>query len=360
MQILITGNLGYIGSRLVSRLAASGHELTGLDASWFAGANVEPIARPQVQHTADIRDLVSDVDGIRRLRTMLDRVDAVVHLAAVSNDPMADLLPSVTYEINYEASVRFARAARDAGVRRFFFFSTCSVYGDATGVVDESTPPRVLTPYADTKLRLERELQRLASSNFLPIILRSATVYGYAPALRLDLIVNGMAAWALTTGVVRLISTGEAFRPQVHVDDLVELTTRLLDRDEAGLAAIAGHPLNVGANEANYTIRALAELVATRVSGASVRLDDGAWVDRRSYRVRFDRLEQLVPEVAIRRVEETIDPLVAQYRRVALADGDVRELRFTRLKQLRQLRLDGVLDDNLRARLSAHRQIAAR
>jgi nucleoside-diphosphate-sugar epimerase len=160
--------------------------------------------------------------------------------------------------------------------------------------------------------------------------------------------------------VVRLISTGEAFRPQVHVDDLVELTARLLDRDEAGFAAIAGHPVNVGANEANYTIRGLADLIASRVSGASVRLDDGAWVDRRSYRVRFDRLQQLVPEVPIRRVEEAIEPLVAQYRRVALADGDVRELRYTRLQQLRQLRLDGVLDDNLRGMRSRARQTAIR
>lgn len=360
MQVLVTGNLGYIGSRLIARLAARGHELTGLDASWFAGANIEPIAHPRVQHTADIRDLVSDRDGLGTLRTMLDGVDAIVHLAAVSNDPMADLLPSVTHEINYEASMRFAHAARDAGIRRFFLFSTCSVYGDATGEVDETTPPRVLTPYADTKVRLERELQGLASSDFLPVIFRSATVYGYAPALRLDLIVNGMTAWALTTGVVRLISTGEAFRPQVHIDDLVELTSQLLDRDEAGLAAIAGTPINVGANEANYTIRGLAELIASRVLGAAVRMDDGAWVDRRSYRVRFDRLKELVPEVPMRRVEDAIDPLVAEYRRVALADGDVRELRYTRLQQLRQLRSDGVLDDNLRGVPSKVRQAAAR
>ena len=348
MRVLVTGNLGYIGSRLIGRLAARGHELTGLDASWFEGANIEPIARPAAQHLADMRDLVSDADGIGRLRAMLDGLDAVVHLAAVSNDPMADLLPFVTNEINYEASARLARVARDAGVRRFLFFSTCSVYGDAAGEVDESTPPRVLTPYADSKLRLERELLRLASADFLPVIFRSATVYGYAPALRLDLIVNGMAAWALTTGVVRLISTGEAFRPQVHIDDLVELTARLLDRDDAGFASIAGHPVNVGANEANYTIRGLAELIADRVPGASVRMDDDAWVDRRSYRVQFDHLTQLVPEVPIRRVEEAIEPLVAEYRRVGLADCDVRSLRYTRLQQLRQSRLDGTLDDNLR------------
>ena len=348
VRVLVTGNLGYIGPRLVQRLLDTGNDVVGLDAGWYADAHVEEIARPEVQHRADVRDLVTDGAGQRQLRHMLEGVGAVVHLAAVSNDPVADLLPSLTHDINFEASARFAHLVRDAGIGRFVFLSTCSVYGDANGEVDETTPPRVLTPYADTKVRMEAVLQRMASSRFLPAILRSATVYGYAPALRLDLIANGMVAWALTTGVVRLISTGDALRPQVHIDDLTDLVVHLLGRDTGSFAEVAGSPLNVGANAANYSIRGLAELIASRVPGANVRMDEGAWVDKRSYRVRFDRLATLVPGVKIRLVEDAVPELVARYRRIGLNASDVRELTYTRLTQLRRLREAGILDEQLR------------
>lgn len=347
VRVLVTGNLGYIGPRLVDRLLAAGHVVIGVDAGWYTSALAEPVVRPETQYLADLRDLVRPAQG-DQLREMLEGVDAVVHLAAVSNDPVADLLPSITHEINLDMSVAFARAARAAGVRRFVFLSTCSVYGDADGEVDESTPPRVLTPYADTKVRFEEALMRLAAPGFEPVILRSATVYGYSPALRLDLMVNGMTAWALTTGIVRLISTGEANRPQVHVDDLVGLISGLLSRDTADFGALAGMPINVGSNQANYTIRELAELVAARVPGAEVRVDDGAWVDKRSYRVRFDRMARLLPGTRIRSVEDSVAALAGEYRRIALAGRDVRALRYTRLGHLRHARERGIIDEQLR------------
>jgi nucleoside-diphosphate-sugar epimerase len=354
VRILVTGNLGYIGPPLVHRLVADGHEVLGLDAGWFAADLVEPITEPAAQHRHDVRSLVADAAGRRVLAELLDGVDTVCHLAAVSNDPVANVSPEVTAEINFEASARLCDAAKAAGVRRLVFYSTCSVYGEAGGEVDEESPPRILTPYAATKVRLEEHLMRIADGGFLPVILRDATIFGYAPGMRLDLILNGMTAWALTTGVVRLMSTGEALRPQLHVDDLVELTSHILAQPDARLASLAARPINVGRNDNNYAIRQLAEIVADRVPGASVRTDLDAWVDHRSYRVRFDLLGRLLPEAPIRRrVPDTIDGLAAAYRRVGLTREDVESERFTRLGQLRRAQQRGILDAQLRSVLAA-------
>jgi nucleoside-diphosphate-sugar epimerase len=350
VRILVTGNLGYIGPLLVNRLIRDGHEVVGVDAGWFAADLIEPITAPSVQHHHDVRTLVADGEGRRSLAALLEGVDAVCHLAAVSNDPVADVSPEVTAEINFTASARLAEEVKAAGVRRLVFYSTCSVYGDAHGEVDESTPPRILTPYADSKVRLERHLMRLAGDRFWPVIFRDATVFGYSPGVRLDLIVNGMTAWAMTTGVVRLMSTGEALRPQLHVDDLVELTAHVLAEPDERFFHIAGRPINVGLNENNYAIRELAEIVAARIPGAHVRTDPDAWVDRRSYRVRFDLLARLLPEAPLRRlVPASIEELAAAYRRVGLTRHDVESGRLTRLGQLRRAQERGILDAQLRS-----------
>ena len=354
MRILVTGNLGYIGPLLVRRLVADGHEVLGLDVGWFAADLVEPITEPAVQHRHDVRSLVADAAGRRVLAELLEGVDALCHLAAVSNDPVANVSPEVTAEINFTASARLCDAAKAAGVRRLVFFSTCSVYGDAGGEVNEETPPRILTPYAATKVRLEEHLVRIADGDFAPIILRDATIFGYAPGMRLDLILNGMTAWALTTGVVRLMSTGEALRPQLHVDDLVELSGHLLSLPESRFAALAARPINVGRDDNNFAIRELAQIVASHVPGATVRTDADAWIDHRSYRVSFDLLGRLIPEAPIRRsVPDSIEPLADAYRRVGLTRGDVESERFTRLGQLQRAQQRGILDAQLRSVLAA-------
>jgi len=354
MRILVTGNLGYIGPSLVTRLRADGHETVGLDTGWFMHANAEPPDLPDLQHFVDLRDLVDgSSESDRRLSRVLDGIDAVCHLAGLSNDPLSNLDRGLTEDINYEASARFSARAKHAGIERFVFYSSCSVYGAAEREVDETSPTGPLTAYAETKLALERHLAELADDTFRVALFRNATVYGFAPALRLDLLVNGMTAWALTTGIVRLMSTGEALRPQLHIDDLVDLTAFVL-ADDARLASISGQPLNVGATEANYSIREIAEVVAAHVpSGAAVRLDDDAWVDTRSYHVNFDRLVEAVRGFRVERVIAKSVPEIAQrYVDIGLTEDDVRSLRYTRLHQLQRSRDLGRLDENLRYRPS--------
>lgn len=349
MRVLVTGNLGYIGTVLGERLRRDGHTVIGLDAGWFADHLVEERPAVDEQHIVDLRQVIGDDPAW--LDALLDRIDAVCHLAAVSNDPMADVNPAVTREINVDASLRLAEMARARGVGRFVFYSSCSVYGHADGFVNEQTPPRVLTPYADSKVRMEQALSAMADERFSPVILRNATVFGYSPALRLDLLVNGMAAWALTTGVVRLISTGDAFRPQLHIDDLVEVTAAILRRSDNDYRLLSVGPINVGSAENNHAIAELAEIAADAVPGSVVRADPGAWVDRRSYRVHFELIERLLPEARVKRqVAGSIQELVDHYRRVGLGARTVLDLRLTRLEQLRVAREAGILDEHLRSR----------
>jgi nucleoside-diphosphate-sugar epimerase len=351
MRVLVTGNLGYIGPALVARLRMDGHDTVGLDAGWFIHANAEPPDLPDVQFFADLRQLVDgSPESRRRLAQVLDDVDAVCHLAGLSNDPLSNLDRSLTEAINFAASAALADEVKRAGIERFVFYSSCSVYGAAADEVDEASPTGPLTAYAETKLALEDHLRRLANDRFRVALFRNATVYGYAPALRLDLLVNGMTAWALTTGIVRLMSTGDALRPQLHIDDLVDLTAFVLADDER-LASISAQPLNVGSTAANYSIREIAEIVAGRVPNAVVRLDDDAWVDTRSYRVSFDRLLSSLDDFQVHREMAASIPEIAQrYLEVGLSEADVRSLRFTRLRQLQRSQELGRLDAALHPR----------
>ena len=338
MKVLVTGNRGYIGSVLAPQLARDGHTVSGLDTCLYAGCDFGPERGEIPTVRADVRDVGADD---------LAGFDAVVHLAALSNDPIGELRPELTFQINLEGTLRVARAAKEAGVRRFLFASSCSMYG-ASGsddLLDEDAPLRPLTAYAESKVRAEEGLLELAGSDFCPVAMRNATVYGLSPRLRLDVVLNNLAGWAHTTGRIRLLSDGTAWRPLLHVEDLAATALALLDADEA---AVRGEAFNVGTSEQNYLVRELAETLA-EVTGCEIELADEATADPRSYRVDFGKLERAFPALRLgwtaRRGAEELTRGFAEHGMTReLFDGPL----YVRLRRVRQLIDGNELDDDLR------------
>jgi len=288
MKVLVTGHHGYIGSVLAPYLADAGLDVTGLDTRFYRGCNF--VADPSAVEalTADVRDVTpGELEGF----------DAIVHLAALSNDPLGDLDPSLTKDINGDGTLHLARAAREAGVRRFVFASSCSMYG-ASGTdeaLDETAPLRPLTAYAESKVRAEEGLAELAGTDFVPVSMRNATVFGVSPRLRLDIVLNNLAAWAHTTGRIRLLSDGTAWRPLVHVRDVAKAALAMLEAPED---RIRGEAFNVGTDEQNYLVRELAEVLAS-VTGCEIEIAEGSAADSRSYRVDFSKLARAFPELVL-------------------------------------------------------------
>lgn len=347
MKVLVTGHAGYIGSVLVEHLLSSGHQVTGLDSFLYEGCDFLPVRASIEERRIDIRD-VAPVD--------FEGFDAVVHLAALSNDPLGALDPQLTRAINLEGSIRLARAAREAGVSRFVFASSCSMYGASSGddILDEGAPLRPLTAYAESKVRAEEALAGLADPDFCVVLMRNATVYGLSPRLRLDVVLNNLTAWAVTTGAIRLLSDGRSWRPLIHVTDLARVTEALLlvPADE-----ISARSLNVGSNGQNYRIRDLAAIVS-EVAGVPVELAKGAESDPRSYRVDFGRLARLLPDLefewdASRGARELVDAFVTEGLTREMFDGPA----FFRLRRLRELLASARLGSDLRP---ARPSIAAR
>jgi len=264
MKVLVTGHQGYIGSVLVPVLRAAGHEVTGLDAGYYRGCTL----RTQPPHDDEIRTIAADVRDVPG--DDLAGFDAVVHLAALCNDPLGDLNADWTYDVNLRASVRLARLARDAGVERFVFASSCSVYGDAgtSAELTESTPVRPLTPYAVSKARGEEDIAALADAGFSPVFLRNGSVYGVSPRLRADIVLNNLVCWALTTGTVTMYTDGSPWRPLVHVEDVCAAIGTVLT---APRAAVHAQVFNVGRDGENYQVATLAELVREGVQGSGVQ-----------------------------------------------------------------------------------------
>lgn len=340
MRVLVTGHHGYIGSVLAPALAEAGHEVVGLDSFYFRGCDFGSPDEWPNEIAGDLRDLRAE---------SLSGFDAVVHLAALSNDPLGDVDPAWTYAINRDGAIALALAAKEAGVGRFVFACSCSMYGavDGDALVDESYPLRPLTPYAESKVRAEQAILDLADSSFVPISMRNATAYGASPRLRLDIVLNNLVAWAHTTGEIRLLSDGMSWRPLVHIRDIAKVTAALLEADPV---VVSGEAFNVGTSEQNYRIRDLAETVQRRLPHCRVTLADGASPDPRSYRVDFAKLATRLPECGLAWTAELgTDELATAYDRegitlVDLQDGD----RYIRLNHLKRLLDAGELGADLK------------
>lgn len=338
MNVLVTGHEGYIGSILAPHLAGLGHEVVGLDIGLYRGCNFgdDPQAMPTLP--VDVRDVTADD---------LSGFDAVVHYAALSNDPIGDLDPSLTGAINRDGTLQLARAARDAGVGRFVFASSCAMYGasGADDVLDESAPLNPLTAYAESKVRSEEALMALAGPGFAPVAMRNATVYGASPRLRLDIVLNNLAASAQTTGRITLLSDGSAWRPLIHVRDVAKVTGALLEAPEG---TVSGEAFNVGTNEQNYIVRDLAAILAD-VTGCEVQIAKGSSADSRSYRVEFSKLAKAFPNVTLDwNAEFGARELVDAYRAADMSLDDFEGDKYVRLRRLRTLLDRGDLTADLR------------
>lgn len=338
MRVLVTGSTGYIGTVMVPRLLAAGHEVTGLDSGLFADCVLGPEPAPVPLLKVDVRDVTAeDLQGH----------DAVIHLAALSNDPLGDIAPEHTHDINHHASVRLARLARDAGVTRFLYASSCSVYG-ATGadeLLDEGAAMRPVTPYAVSKVRVEADLVDLAGPAFCPVLLRNATVYGWSPRLRSDIVLNDLVGRALLTGVVTVLSDGTPWRPLVHVEDVA---TAFLAALEAPADAVRGEAFNVGRSIDNHRVRDIAEVVGGVVPGCRIEITGEHGSDPRSYRVNFSKLERRLPDCRLTwDIGTGAQQLYDAYRTHGLTQEGFTQW-FRRLPRLQKLQEAGRLGEDLR------------
>ena len=344
MKILITGNAGYVGPAVVAELrAAFPHaELLGFDTGYFAHCLTTTAPIPEIaldaQHFGDVRDVTP---------ALLAGVDAIVYLAAISNDPMGNAFEEVTLDINYRAAIRLATQARAAGVRGFVFASSCSVYGFAEeGARDEASPLDPLTAYARSKVFAERDLAPLAGPDFRVTCLRFATACGMSPRLRLDLVVNDFVASAVATGQIKILSDGKPWRPLIHIRDMARAIAWAVGRP----AAAGGDYLvvNTGSDDWNYQVRALAEAVAAIIPGVSVSVNESAQPDRRSYRVNFARFRELAPlHQPLYGLDRTISELRDGLAAIGFCDRDFRKSQLIRLNTLTRLRESGALSETL-------------
>jgi len=336
MRVLVTGHQGYLGTVMVPILQAAGHDVTGLDAGFFADCvlGAPPADPPGIQ--VDLRDVtVKDLDGF----------DAVIHLAALSNDPLGALAPQITYDINHHASVRLARLAKAAGVRRFLYASTCSVYGSAgDDLVNESAPLRPLTPYAESKVRVEGDVAAIADDSFSPVFLRNATAFGFSPRLRADIVLNNLVGHAVLSGDVRVLSDGTPWRPLVHAQDIASAFRMAL---EAPINKIHCKAYNVGAEFNNLTVADIAQSVVDVVPGARLLITGETGADPRSYRVDFSAFREALGFEAAWTVSDGAAELFKEYTSAGLTEHDFAK-KFTRLPHLESLRAGGVLDSTMR------------
>ncbi|WAL62597.1 NAD-dependent epimerase/dehydratase family protein [Thermocoleostomius sinensis] len=343
MRVLLTGHKGYIGTVMVPMLLAQGHEVVGLDSDLYASSTFGSGICPIPDLKKDVRDVeIADLDGF----------DAVLHLAGLSNDPLGDLNPELTYEINHLASVRLAKLAKAAGISRFIFSSSCSNYGaGGDDWLTEESAFNPVTPYGLSKVLTEQDVSKLADDDFSPTFLRSATAYGVSPRLRFDLVLNNLVAWAYTTGLIYLKSDGTPWRPIVHIADICRAFIAVL---HAPREVIHNQAFNVGRNDDNYRIRELAEIVQAIVPNCRIEYAKGAGPDKRCYRVNCSKIQEVLPEFkpewnARRGVEE----LYTAYQQVGVILEDFEGTRYKRIAHLQNLLDTERLDSTLRWRVKS-------
>lgn len=340
MKILVTGTEGYIGSRLAPWLMAAGHDVSGLDTGFYREGTlyVDPIGMPRAVATTfkDLRTVTpADFEGI----------DAVIHLAELSNDPLGQNRPEITFKINHEGSLRIARAAREAGVRRFVYASSCSVYGVGTGdFLDESAPTNPQTAYAQCKVFVERDVAPMASSDFSVVFLRNATAYGASPRMRFDIVLNDLCAHAWTNKKIAMLSDGSPWRPIVHVEDICEA---MRCAAEAPADAVNGQIFNVGSTSENFRVREIADIVAGAFPGCEVSAGPPS-KDNRSYRVAFEKIATRLPGFKARwTAQRGAEELRKLFERIDFSKETFEFRAFTRLKQLQYLQRTHQIDQDL-------------
>ena len=339
MRVLLTGHQGYLGTLMAPTLAAAGHQVVGLDSGLYADCVLGSLDQEDPPGIAvDLRDVTAG---------QLAGFDAVVHLAALSNDPLGALAPQHTYDINHHASTRLATLAKEAGVSRFVYASTCSVYG-ASGtedVLDEEAPMRPVTPYAESKVRVEGDLVDLADADFVPVSMRNATAFGFSPRLRADIVLNNLVGHALLSDVIYVMSDGTPWRPLVHGRDIAGAVVAAL---AAPADVVRGQAFNVGSTENNVQVRDIADAVKEAVPHAELRITGETGGDPRSYRVDFTRIGKVLPDF---RAEWSVAAGAAELIREYTARGLTKEgfdRRFTRLARLSDRTEAGTLDATLR------------